>query len=58
MVKGSRKEGSWEARKIGSWEKEVALRAGLNASGDKVGNLEDRKMGTLERESERDENAE
>ena len=27
-VKGSRKEGSWEALKIGSWEKEGGLEAG------------------------------
>jgi hypothetical protein len=33
--KGRGKEGSWEAWKIGSWEKEEALRAGLNACGGK-----------------------
>jgi hypothetical protein len=42
--KGCGKEGSWEDRKLGSWEKEVALRACLNACGGKQGSQEDRKL--------------
>ncbi len=48
LDKGRGKEGSWEDRKLGSWEKEEALRAGfkrLRRERGKLRRYEARKMG-------------
>jgi len=51
LDKGRRKEGTWEAMKPGSWEKEVALRAcfkRLRRNRGKLGSFEARKLGSFE----------
>ena len=49
--KGRGKEGSWEDRKIGRWEKEERLEAGKIVRWEKEGLFEVGKLGSIDKSS-------